>query len=77
MKKTTIATTKNQAQKKYDQKYYEKNKEQLRKRKLESYYQKRYGITNGEIEEFKRNRKIYTALRQCDPALVLKVLNSQ
>ena len=74
--KKTIVTTKNQAQKKYDHKYYEKNKEQLRKRKLESYYKKRYGITKSEIEEFKRNRKIYTALHQCDPVLVRKVLNN-
>ena len=61
-------------QKHYDHAYYEKNKERLRQTKLEEYYQHRYDISPSEIEEFKRNRKIYTSLKNCDPKLVCKML---
>jgi hypothetical protein len=51
------------SQKQYDHTYYEKNKERIRQTKLEEYYQRRYDISANEIEEFKRNRKIYTSLK--------------
>jgi hypothetical protein len=63
-------------QKSYDRQYYDRNKEQLSHRKLASYYQHRYGILESEIDEFKRNKKIYVSLQQCDPVIVYKMLKS-
>jgi hypothetical protein len=62
------------SQKQYDHTYYEKNKERIRQTKLEEYYQHRYCISANGIEEFKRNRKVYTSLKDCDPNIVCKML---
>ena len=43
--------------KQYDRQYYAEHKKDIAKRKLDAYYQKRYGIAQTQIESFKLLKK--------------------
>lgn len=68
---TKTETTK-LAMRKYQNDYYERNKEQLREMKLISYYKRQYGLdflTKENFETFKENKKLYLELLDNDNVL--------
>jgi hypothetical protein len=72
IKMDTKTETTKLAMRKYQNDYYERNKEQLREMKLISYYKRQYGLdflTKENFESFKENKKIYLELLDNDNVL--------
>lgn len=60
------------AMRKYQQEFYERNKERIREDKLLAYYKKEYGLeflTKEQLKSFKDHKPVYLALMDANNVL--------
>jgi hypothetical protein len=74
----TPQETKKIAMRKYQNDFYERNKERLREEKLVSYYKREYGLdflTKEQLQSFKEHKSTYLALMDVNGVLNKDIIN--